>query len=77
MTMTTTRPEPSPLEVLRASICTDSACLLSAKESAPCRRRQCGGSGHGALRTAITRQDDQTAAPNRAGRRRARKAGRR
>lgn len=78
MTMTMTRPGPSPLEVLRAGICTDSACLLSAEDSGPCRCRQCGGAGHGALRAAITRQDENTtAAPNRAARRRARKAGRR
>jgi hypothetical protein len=69
----TTRPEPSPLEVLRAGICTDSACLMSAEGSGPCRCRQCGGSGHGALRAAITRQGDQAPASNRAARRRHRK----
>ena len=70
---TMTRPEPSPLEVLRAGICTDSACLMSAEGNGqPCRCR-CGGSGHGALRAAITRQGDQTPAPNRAARRRHRK----
>jgi len=74
MTTTTTRPEPSALEVLKTGQCVPS-CLLSA-EGTRCGCKKCGGIHHGALMRSLLRQAETSTPVNRTANRRQRKADR-